>query len=79
MHRRLLPTEKWLWYRQDIVIPLAGTIAAAQFCRWLIPDHLGRFSELGALIVSFVCVLIVASMAAPLVRKQVAQHLMIGR
>jgi len=78
MHRRLLPTEKWLWYRQDIVIPLLATIAAALSCRWLIPDDLGRISELGALIASSGCVLIVAAVAAPLVRRQLAQHLMIG-
>lgn len=78
MHRRLLPTEKWLWYRQDIVIPLVVIIAAALSCRWLIPDDLGRVSELGALIVSSGCVLIVAAVAAPLVRKQLGQHLMTG-
>ena len=38
---------------------------------------MGRVSELGALIVSSGCVLIVAAVAAPLVRKQLAQHLMI--
>ncbi len=78
MHRRLLPTEKWLWYRQDIVIPLVATIAAALFCRWLIPVDLGRVGELGVLIASSGCVLIVAAVAAPLVRMQLAQHLMIG-
>ena len=78
MHRRLLPTEKWLWYSEDIAIPLAVAIAAALSCRWLVPDDLGRVSELGALLVSAGCVLILAAVAAPLVRNQLAQHLAIG-
>jgi O-antigen/teichoic acid export membrane protein len=75
MHRRLLPTEKWLWYRQDIGIPIIAAIAVALLCRWLIPNDLGRVVELGALIVSAGCVAITAAVAAPLVRKQLAQHL----
>jgi O-antigen/teichoic acid export membrane protein len=74
MHRRVLPDEKWLWYRQDVVIPLAAVIAAALSCHWLMPDNLGRVSELGALIVCSGCVLILASMAAPLVRQHIFQH-----
>ncbi len=74
MHRRLLPTEKWLWYRQDIVIPLSATIAAALLCRWVIPIGLGRVSEFAVMIVGSGCVLIVAAVAAPLVRMQLAQH-----
>ncbi|NNF67906.1 MAG: oligosaccharide flippase family protein [Gammaproteobacteria bacterium] len=74
MHRRLLPAEKWLWYRQDVVIPLVVSIAAALSLRWLLPDELNRISELGALLVSSGCVLVAASVAAPLVRKQLFQH-----
>lgn len=29
MHRRLLPTEKWFWYGQDIGIPLIVSVATA--------------------------------------------------
>ncbi|MDJ0792626.1 MAG: oligosaccharide flippase family protein [Woeseiaceae bacterium] len=79
MHRRLLPAEKWPWYGQDVVMPLAIAIAAALSMRWLIPDNLGRLSELGALLVSAGCIMILAAMAAPLVRQQLVQHLMIRR
>ncbi|MDJ0709286.1 MAG: oligosaccharide flippase family protein [Woeseiaceae bacterium] len=78
MHRRLLPGEKWPWYRQDIAIPLASAIAAALLCRWLIPDDLGRIGELGVLLVSSGCTVILAAMTAPLVRRQLARHLMTG-
>lgn len=41
MHRRLLPTEKWRWYHQDIFIPLTFAIATAGLLRWLMPEDLG--------------------------------------
>ena len=74
MHRRLLPSEKWRWYGQDIMIPLTATIAVAWLCRWMMPADLGRLIELGVLIVVSSGMLIVAALAAPLVRMQLAQH-----
>lgn len=29
LHRRLLPREKWRWYREDVLIPAATSLAAA--------------------------------------------------
>lgn len=37
MHRRLLPTEKWRWYREDIGIPLAVSLAVAGVFRLTVP------------------------------------------
>ena len=73
MHRRLLPTEKWRWYGQDIMIPLGAAIAASLLCRWVMPSDLGRLVELGVLIVSSGCVLIVAAVAAPIVRAELTK------
>ena len=75
MHRRLLPGEKWRWYRQDVAIPLATAAAAAFFCRLLIPDHLGRIGEFGALLPTAGFVLLVAALSAPAVRNQLFLHL----
>ena len=74
MHRRLLPTEKWRWYRQDVAIPLAAAAATAGLCRWAMPEDLGRLGELGVLLISSGCVLIAAALAAPMVRHQLAQY-----
>lgn len=74
MHRRLLPTEKWRWYRQDVVVPLAAATATAWLCRWAMPEDLGRLGEFGVLLVSSGCVLIAAALTAPMVRHQLAQH-----
>jgi len=73
MHRRLLPTEKWLWYRQDIAIPLSAAVAAALLCRWIMPTGHGRLIELAFLSASFSCTLLVAAVTAPLIREQLKQ------
>ena len=75
MHQRLLPTEKWRWYRQDTFIPLVVAVLAAEVCRWAMPDNVGWLGELGILITSSCCVLIAAAFAAPLVRHQLAKYL----
>lgn len=74
MHRRLLPTEKWRWYVQDVFIPLATATITAWLCRWVMPDGLDKMIELGGLLLSSGCVLIAAALAAPVVRFQLAQH-----
>jgi O-antigen/teichoic acid export membrane protein len=74
MHRRLLPTEKWRWYRQDVAIPLATATATALVCRWAMPEDLGRLEAFVALVLSSCCVLITAALAAPMVRHQLARH-----
>jgi len=73
-HRRLLPTEKWRWYWQDVFLPLVAATTAAGLCRWAIPENLGRFGEFGVLFISTVCVLMAATLAAPLVRHQLARY-----
>lgn len=74
MHKRILKTEKWLWYRQDVFIPLASATIMAAFCRWLIPDNLSRVGELAVLLITSICVLAAAAMAAPLVRQQLIPY-----
>lgn len=42
MHRRLLPSEKWRWYRQDVAIPLLPIIAYVLLARLWMPLGLER-------------------------------------
>jgi O-antigen/teichoic acid export membrane protein len=74
MHRRLLPTEKWRWYRQDVVIPLVAAMATAWLCRWVMPEDMGKLGEFGVLLLSSGCVLIASAMTAPMVRHELARH-----
>ena len=75
-HRRLLPTEKWRWYRQDVAIPLVAATATAGLCRWAMPEHLGRLGELGVLLISSGGALMAAALAAPMVRDQFARYVL---
>jgi O-antigen/teichoic acid export membrane protein len=38
MHKRLLPTEKWCWYREDVCWPLIGATGIFFLLRRLSPD-----------------------------------------
>lgn len=73
MYRRLLPTEKWRWYRQDVAIPLAAATAAAGLCSWAVPENLGRLGEFGVLLISSGGALMAAALAAPKVRDRLAR------
>jgi len=70
MYRRILSTEKWAWYFTDIISPITGVAAVAWLCHRFMPVGLGKVGELGVLIASSGCVLIVAAVIAPLVRTQ---------
>jgi O-antigen/teichoic acid export membrane protein len=71
MHRRLLPKEKWRWYRQDVAAPLITATATAALCHWWIPAEMGSIVELALLIMVSACVLVAAALTAPMVRHQI--------
>jgi O-antigen/teichoic acid export membrane protein len=73
MYRRFLNSEKWSWYRTDTLIPFALAAITAWSCRWAMPANLDKLGELGVLIASSGLVLCIAALAAPLVRKHIAQ------
>ncbi len=76
MHLRLLTTEKWRWYRQDVAIPLAAATVTAGLCRWVVPDDLGKLGEFSVLLVSSGFILSMAALAAPAVRYQLGQYVL---
>lgn len=62
MHRRLLPTDKWRWYRQDVLAPaLAGAVIAVA-CRIVLPAAPSRFAGLGELMIAFGLVSLAAAL-----------------
>jgi O-antigen/teichoic acid export membrane protein len=46
MHRRLLPAEKWRWYRQDVAIPLLLIAVYVLLARLWMPMGIGRLETL---------------------------------
>jgi O-antigen/teichoic acid export membrane protein len=75
MHRRLLPTEKWRWYLQDVFYPLSAGALLAVLLRWALPSSPGRIGDFLIMSISGSCVFLGMAAAAPLVRRQFALFL----
>lgn len=75
MHRRLLPEERWRWYRADVATPLAAAGAVALLCKSVMPAQLGKAGELSMLALASSLVLGAAILAAPLARQHVRRFL----
>lgn len=74
MFRRILTTEKWIWYRSDILIPLTAAIAVGLLSRWIFSEQLERIYELSVLVGISLVTVTSACLSAPLVRRQVISH-----
>ena len=70
MYRRILRNEKWIWYRADVLFPLAVASVTAFACRWMMPEQLGAIGGIFVVSASALMVLTVTSLSAPLVREQ---------
>ncbi|MCE5262705.1 MAG: oligosaccharide flippase family protein [Deltaproteobacteria bacterium] len=70
MHRRLLTTEKWRWYQEDVAMPLLAGAAVAVLLRWAMPVFSGSWAQLTALSISGILVLAAAALAAQTLRRQ---------
>ncbi len=75
MHRRLLPTEKWRWYWQDVAMPLISATATAALLRWATPSFSSILAQLISLLISAGVVLAAAALAAQAVRQQLVRYL----
>jgi len=68
MHRRLLRTEKWRWYWQDVCLPLAPVIVIAGLGRFIMIGPIPQFMMFLYLIVILMLTFGVASISAPAMR-----------
>ncbi len=68
MHKRLIPQDKWRWYRSDVAIPLAAAAVTAGLCRWISPADLDTLATFTVLAFSSALVLTGAALTAPMVR-----------
>ncbi len=75
MHLRLLPTEKWHWYKKDIVTPLTAALVTASLLLLVLPESMNRAIEFCILIFISGCVLIATIFAAPMVRSQFLRYI----
>jgi O-antigen/teichoic acid export membrane protein len=71
MYRRILTSEKWTWYRSDILTPLTFAVAIGLLSRWVFSEQLGRIYELLVLAGILLVIITAASLSVALVRKRV--------
>jgi O-antigen/teichoic acid export membrane protein len=70
MYRRILKTEKWAWYIQDVLIPLFAASAIACVASLIFSSHVERVLLVPFIALTSVMSLGGAALAAPLVRRQ---------
>jgi O-antigen/teichoic acid export membrane protein len=73
MHRRLLPAEKWRWYVQDLLLPLAGVSAVLAAASLLVGSR-GAVADLVVLVVASAGGLAAALFAAPELRAEARRY-----
>lgn len=70
MHKRLLPDQKWKWYRDDFLLPGISVLGWLLLTRCLMPSGMNRFGVLAWLAVVSIGALIAGCSAAQLVRRR---------
>jgi O-antigen/teichoic acid export membrane protein len=70
MHRRLLSSEKWRWYREDVLAPTAAGALTAGLCRIILPTHASTIAEVGVLTIAFMTITLAAALACQSTRSQ---------
>jgi O-antigen/teichoic acid export membrane protein len=75
VHRRLLLTEKWRWYRQDVAMPLSAGAFVALLLRGAIPSFANYMAQMTVLLISAGLVLTAAALAAHTMRQQLILYL----
>ncbi|MEI7481713.1 MAG: oligosaccharide flippase family protein [Elusimicrobiota bacterium] len=68
MHKRLLPHEKWQWYREDVCYPLLVSLMVAGLGRVLIGSQMSQLMTLLCLIVVSFSTLAITAMTTPTTR-----------
>jgi O-antigen/teichoic acid export membrane protein len=71
MYRRILVTEKWIWYREDILYPLlAAAFVALCLRQILVVFPVGSMAYWATLLLGSLFTFVAAGVAAPMVRRQ---------
>ena len=70
MYLRILKTEKWAWYIQDVIMPLSAASAVAFLASLIFPANFERLLGVGLIALTSVVSLVGAALSAPLVRRK---------
>jgi len=75
MHRRLLKGEKWRWYREDVGLPLASSLATVSIGYWLLPTGMSPFMMFVYLSTVLLATFLITAMVAPQVQLLLKSYL----
>lgn len=76
MYNKILQTEKWNWYKKDLIWPLGAAAISGLIVDKLTPaDQLSEFPQVIVISVASGAVLLTAGLAAPIVRKQLSARI----
>lgn len=70
MYRRLLTTEKWRWYVEDIVTPIGAALLGSVLLAWFWPAFNGILADLVKIVLAGVISLSAALFSATRIRQQ---------
>lgn len=76
MHRRLMPEEKWRWYRYDVFYPFAGCVLTACLGRFMIRGPMSQSMMILSLISVTVLTFAAAAMTTSLTRNWLFENLL---
>lgn len=68
MYRKILTTEKWQWYLEDVLKPLLAAVVFSSFMAWTMPENLPDIYKLFWLLVASILTLLGSASAATWVR-----------
>lgn len=71
MYRRILSSEEWAWYMKDLLAPLLAVCVVGTIMRRVVAEAHEGWMEIPALLLSFICMLFAAAMAASLIKQRI--------
>lgn len=70
MYRRILKTEKWIWYRQDILKPLLAATIVVLVIKWMLPKPTTNLAQFSTLAFTSALTLAAAALSVQTLRQQ---------
>ena len=74
MYRKILMSEKWNWYIQDLLIPLLAAIGGALMVDWLIPFATHPLAQVNQLLLASLLTVMFAAIAAQQSREKLIAY-----
>ena len=78
MYRRILKTEKWRWYREDILLPMLSATAMAVLLVEVVPVSGSPVYQFSAIAMSGLLILAAAIFGAPKVAEKFGKWFMVA-